>query len=234
MTNPPGNNGDSADQPDPFAETQFGQPRPDAPQPPQGGDNPAPTPNPFGENPFAKDAPQFGEQPPQYGQPQSGSDYGQPQGQPDYGQPQGGAPQYGQQPPTYGQPQPDQPQYGQQPFGAVPQYPANPYAGAAAGPAPSNSMASAIIVTVLGFIGAWFTCLTLVAGIIGIVAIVKANGVNGLWTAGDAAGSQRAAADAKKWSNIAWIAFGVAIALWIILIVILFAVGGSAGYYHFD
>lgn len=76
MTNPPGNPGDPNAEPDPFAQTQFGQ-TPDlnkGPQQPQ--------------EPFA--APQYGQpQQPQFGQPQ----YGQPQyGQPQYGQPAYGAP----------------------------------------------------------------------------------------------------------------------------------------------
>jgi hypothetical protein len=79
--------------------------------------------------------PQYGQQPPQYGQP---PEYGQQQPQP--GQP----PEYGQQPPPYGQQQPPQygqqpppygqqpPQYGQQPggqFGTPPGY--SPYGGPA-------------------------------------------------------------------------------------------------------
>ncbi|MFD4181280.1 RDD family protein [Rhodococcus sp. NPDC058514] len=57
--------------------------------------------------------PQYGQQPPQYGQPQ----YGQPQyGQPQQGQPQYGAPQYPQQP---GYPPPGQP-YGSPPPPAYP------------------------------------------------------------------------------------------------------------------
>ena len=64
--------------------------------------------------------PQYGQQPPQYGQPQQPPQYGAPQygqqpGQ--YGQPQYGQPQYGQQPGQYGQQQYGQQQYGQQQYG---------------------------------------------------------------------------------------------------------------------
>jgi hypothetical protein len=101
-----------------------GQPNPDVPtsvppqpgypaygqQPPQYG-QPDPT-LPFGQ-------PQSG--PPAYGQPASGQPAsGQPQyGQPEYGQPQYGQPQYGQ--PGYGQPESGQPEYGQPGYGQ-PQY----------------------------------------------------------------------------------------------------------------
>ena len=203
MTNPPEENGDPNVEPDPFAETQFGQ-----------------TPNlkkePTQPDPQQPD-PQFG-QTPQFG------DGAQPAQDP-FGQPQPGQPQYGAAPGYPGGGYPGNP------------YPANPYPAGpagASGPAPANSMVSAIVLTVLGFLATCVTCLSLVAGIIGIVAIVKANAVNGQWQRGDAAGAQRSADDAKKWSNIGWIVFAVAIVLWVIGLIVLAATGNSAGYYDFS
>lgn len=137
--------------------------------------------------------------------------------------PNPGQPQYGQ--PQYGQPQYGQPQYGQQ-------FPAG--GGVPAGAPPANSMASSIVVTVVGFLFTCFSCISLVAGIIGIVAIVKANSVNTLWNTGNAGAAQGAADEAKKWSNIAWIVFGVSIALWIVALIVIAATGGSVGYYDFS
>ena len=109
-----------------------------------------------------------------------------------YGQqPYGQQPQYGQ--PQYGQPQYGQPQYGQ------PQY------GAAPGIEPDNNLVWAILSTVL-------CCLPL-----GIVSIMKATSVSGLWARGDYAGAQQAADDAKKfaiWSAIA------SVVIWVIVVIV--------------
>lgn len=142
-----------------------------------------------------------------------------PDEQPFGGDPQYGAPQYGA--PQYGAPQYGAPQYGQP-------------MGMAAGPMPANSMASSIVVTVLGFLFTCGSCISLAAGIIGVVAIVKANSVSSLWSMGNAAAAQAAADDAKKWSNIAWIVFGVSIVLWIVLLIVLFSTGSTVGYYNFN
>ncbi|MDS1114545.1 CD225/dispanin family protein [Gordonia westfalica] len=80
------------------------------------------------------------------------------------------------QQPNYGAPG-----YGQQPYGSYP-------GGVAPGPEPDNNLVWAILTTVL-------CCLPL-----GIVAIVKSTSVSKLWAAGDFAGAQQAADDAKKWA----------------------------------
>ena len=119
------------------------------------------------------------------------SPYGNDNNNDPYGQQQ---PQYGQQPPQYGQ---------QQPYGAAPQYGAP-----AGGVEPDNNLVWAILCTVL-------CCLPL-----GIVAIVKSTSVSKLWAAGDYAGAQQAADDAKKWSM--WGAIiGV---VWIVVVVIIYFV----------
>lgn len=170
---------------------------------------------------------------PNYGQQPPAPDYGQ-AAQPNYGQ-QPPAPDYGQAPqPGYGHPAPGQPVPGQPypgqpaaaPYGAAPQYSGNP-----AGPPPDNNMVSSIIVTVVGFVFAC-SCLSLVAGILGIIAIVKANSVNTLWNSGDTVNAQKAADDAKKFSNIAWIIFAVSMVLWIIYIIWAVATGGGSWYYY--
>lgn len=81
------------------------------------------------------------------------------------------------QQPNYGAPG-----YGQQPYGSYP-------GGVAPGPEPDNNLVWAILTTVL-------CCLPLG----GIVAIVKSTSVSKLWAAGDFAGAQKAADDAKKWA----------------------------------
>ena len=135
-----------------------------------------------------------------YGQaPYGGQQYGQPQYDPhqydqqQYGQQQYGQPQYGGQPPYGGQPYGQQPQYGYGPA------------------APENHLVWAILCTVL-------CCLPL-----GIVSIVKASSVNGLWASGDYAGAQQAADDAKKWAMWGAIA-GVASVVVSILIYVIFFV----------
>ncbi|GAA0551567.1 hypothetical protein GCM10010172_37360 [Paractinoplanes ferrugineus] len=95
---------------------QYGQPNPDVPTsvPPQ-------PPYPPTQAYPSSGQPDYGQQPPQYGQPQPPAygpgDYGQqpPQsGQPQFGQPQSGQPQFGQ--PQYGQPQYGQPEFAQPGF----------------------------------------------------------------------------------------------------------------------
>ncbi|MBD0861802.1 CD225/dispanin family protein [Gordonia sp. zg691] len=99
------------------------------------------------------------------------------------------------QPPNYGASG-----YGQQPFG-------NP-----AGPEPDNNLVWAILSTVL-------CCLPL-----GIVSIVKSTSVSKLWAAGDYAGAQRAADEAKKWAMWSAITSLVLGVLFVIVYVIFFVI----------
>ena len=136
-----------------------------------------------------------------YGQPQQ--PYGQPQ-QP-YGQPQQpyGQPQqpYGQPQPPYGQPQ--QP-YGhpQQPYGQ-PQPPygqPQPYGN----PVPhTNWMPWAIVGTI---VGALFSCIGMIFGIIGIV---KANNANKAYAVGDETGGDMNNSSAKTMTIIALVLAGI-------------------------
>lgn len=99
-----------------------------------------------------------------------------PQPQPEYQQPQAAYQQQYQQP-QYQQPQYQQPQYqqqGQQPY----QQPILP---------PDNYLAWAVVVTIL-------CCVPF-----GIVAIIKAASVNGLWNTGNYDKAYEASASAKKW-----------------------------------
>lgn len=140
-----------------------------------------------------------------YGTPQ----YGSPQG----GQEQYGQPQYGQTQPQYGAPQPGQPQYGTPQYGA-PQY-GTPQYGGAPGLEPDNNLVWAILATVL-------CCLPL-----GIVSIVKATSVSGLWARGDYAGAQQAADDAKKFAVWSAIAGVVVVVVAVIVYVVLIAAAVS-------
>ena len=78
---------------------------------------------------------------------------------------------------------------------------------------PNNNLVWAILVTV-------FCCLPL-----GIVSIVKATQVSGLWAQGQYAEAQKAADDAKKWAM--WGAIIGAIAI-VIYLIIAFASGMMA------
>ncbi|ATD69575.1 MULTISPECIES: CD225/dispanin family protein [Gordonia] len=102
------------------------------------------------------------------------------------------------QPPNYGQGG-----YGQ-PYGAY-------VGGPPPGPEPDNNLVWAILTTVL-------CCLPL-----GIVAIVKSTSVSKLWAAGDFAGAQKAADDAKKWAMWGAIA-GVVGSILIVVAYVLFFV----------
>ena len=122
-----------------------------------------------------------------YGQPQQ--PYGQPQqpyGQPQqpYGQPQ---PPYGQPQQPYGQPQPP---YGQpQPYG---------------NPVPhTNWMPWAIVGTI---VGALFSCIGMIFGIIGIV---KANNANKAYAVGDETGGDMNNSSAKTMTIIALVLAGI-------------------------
>jgi len=70
--------------------------------------------------------------------------------------------------------------------------------GMPAGPAPPNYLTQAILVTL-------FCCLPA-----GIVAIVKASQVNGLWNNGDLAGAQAASRSARQW-GLASLLIGLAV-----------------------
>lgn len=86
---------------------------------------------------------------------------------------------------------------------------------------PNNNMTLAIIGAILGLCSP--CCLGLIAG---VVAIVMATQVNSKFNAGDYAGAETSAKNAKTWSYIA-IALGI---IGVILNVIYFAVLGSDGY----
>lgn len=91
-----------------------------------------------------------------------------------------------------------------------------PYGQAGAGPAPSNNLVWAILTTV-------FCCLPL-----GIVAIVKASQVNGLWAQGQYDAANKAAEEAKKWSIWAAV-LGVAAAILYVIFWVA-VIGNSSNY----
>ena len=82
------------------------------------------------------------------------------------------------------------------------------------GTPPDNNLVWAIICTVA-------CCLPL-----GIVAIIKSTKVKELWAAGDHAGAEKAAADAKKYSIWGMALAGVGLIIYFILIAIGVAAGG--------
>jgi hypothetical protein len=87
------------------------------------------------------------------------------------------------------------------------------------GPPPSNNLVWAILTTI-------FCCLPF-----GIVSIVQAAKVNGLWSQGQTAAAQEAADSAKKWAIIGAVIGLVLNALWIILLISgVFAVGNTPRY----
>ena len=100
-------------------------------------------------------------------------------------------------------PEPPPPSYASAPSFTTP---------ATSGAAPSNYLVQAILTTL-------FCCLPL-----GIVAIVKASQVNGLWQGGRADEAYRASADAKRW---VWISFGVGLAVIALYAIFVIAVGVS-------
>ena len=75
------------------------------------------------------------------------------------------------------------------------------------GAQPNNNLVWAILVTV-------FCCLPL-----GIVSIVKATQVSGLWAQGQYAEAQKAADDAKKWAMWGAIIGAIAIVIYVIIAV---------------
>jgi hypothetical protein len=104
--------------------------------------------------------------------------------------------------PNYPGDQPNQP-------GGQPNYPGGQPGGYQPGPPPSNNLVWAILTTL-------FCCLPF-----GVVSIVQAAKVNGLWAQGQTAAAQGAADSAKKWAIISAVV-GVA---WIVLAVILSIAG---------
>ena len=153
------------------------------------------------QQPYGQPQQPYGQPQQPYGQPQQ--PYGQPQ-QP-YGQPQ---PPYGQPQQPYGQPQqpygqPQQP-YGQpqQPYGQ-PQPPygqPQPYGN----PVPhTNWMPWAIVGTI---VGALFSCIGMIFGIIGIV---KANNANKAYAVGDETGGDMNNSSAKTMTIIALVLAGI-------------------------
>lgn len=81
------------------------------------------------------------------------------------------------------------------------------------GQPPENNLVWAILVTL-------FCCLPF-----GIVSIVKAASVNGKWMAGDVAGANQAAAEAKKWAIWGAIAFVAQLVIVIGILVVVVAAG---------
>ena len=105
---------------------------------------------------------------------------------------------YGQQPSPYAQPQyqqPQQPQYQQQQYQQMP-YGAQPYAPQ--GFPPKNWMTESIIFTVLSVV----CCCNPIALITGIIAIVNAGKVNGMFQSGNTQGATESASTAKMWALI--------------------------------
>jgi hypothetical protein len=93
-----------------------------------------------------------------------------------------------------------------------------PYPGNPAGPPPSNNLVWAILTTI-------FCCLPF-----GIVSIVQAAKVNGLWASGQTAAAQEAAASAKKWAIIAAVTGIVLTVIYVVLGVAgVVSIGGFSG-----
>jgi hypothetical protein len=103
---------------------------------------------------------------------------------------------------TYGAPPPPPPGFGAQaPYGSPQGY---GYGAAGYGPAPSNYLVWSILATLL-------CCWP-----IGIVSIVKASQVNGLWNSGRYDEARKASDDAKRWAIISAI---LGLAVGVILVV---------------
>ena len=105
---------------------------------------------------------------------------------------------YGQQPSPYAQPQyqqPQQPQYQQQQYQQMP-YSAQPYAPQSF--PPKNWMTESIIFTVLSVV----CCCNPIALNTGIIAIVNAGKVNGMFQSGNTQGATESASTAKMWALI--------------------------------
>lgn len=102
--------------------------------------------------------------------------------------------------PNYPGDQPNQP-------GGQPNYPGGQQGGYQPGPPPSNYLVWAILTTIL-------CCLPF-----GIVSIVQAAKVNGLWAQGQTAAAQAAADSAKKWAIIGAIVGIVIDVIYIILVI---------------
>ena len=165
----------------PYGQPQqpYGQPQQPYGQPQQPYGQPQ---QPYGQpqQPYRQPQQPYGQPQQPYGQPQQ--PYGQPQ-QP-YGQPQQ---PYGQPQQPYGQPQPP---YGQpQPYG---------------NPVPhTNWMPWAIVGTI---VGALFSCIGMIFGIIGIV---KANNANKAYAVGDETGGDMNNSSAKTMTIIALVLAGI-------------------------
>ncbi len=82
------------------------------------------------------------------------------------------------------------------------------------GPPPENNMVWAVLSTVL-------CCMPL-----GIVSIVKASQVSSLWFQGFHAEAHRAADEARKWAMWSAIAAGVLLGLYLVFVLLMFALVG--------
>ena len=173
-------------QPEPTEQSPYAPQQPEAtttntPQQPEPQSSYAPQQN-YEQPTLSNEQPQqgYGQQPSPYAQPQ----YEQPQ-QPQ--QPYNGPQQYQQpQQQPYGQQYPQQ----QMPYGAQ-QYAPNGFP-------PKNWMTESVIFTVLSVI----CCCNPFALITGIIAIVNAGKVNGLFQRGDSLGASESAKQAKMWALI--------------------------------
>lgn len=92
--------------------------------------------------------------------------------------------------------------------------------GAPAGPPPDSGQTKAIIATIVGFL---FCCPALITG---ILAIVNANKVQGLWNSGDQAGARKAAEDANRFTMITFVLAGIGVVINIVYFV--FVLGSSS------
>ncbi|MEU0789879.1 CD225/dispanin family protein [Amycolatopsis sp. NPDC005961] len=97
-----------------------------------------------------------------------------------------------------------------------PQYPPPPGWLPNYGPPPENNMVWAILSTVM-------CCMPL-----GIVSIVKASQVNSLWFQGFHAEAHRAADEARKWAMWSAISCGILLALYLVFILVMFALVGAS------
>lgn len=140
-----------------------------------------------------------------YAEPQATQTYGNfGQKQTDFGT--DNTPRYGQQPP-YGQPSCGQngcEGYGNNQYGR-PGYGIPPGRGYTPGPRPYNWMTAAIVATVLG---ALFSCIGMVFG---IIAIVQASNANSAYARGDVYEGDRCNSQAKTWTIVTYCLTGLGV-----------------------
>lgn len=180
------------------------------PTPPWGGEQPDGQQQQPGSEP-TQPYPGYGQQQPGYG--------GEP---PAYGQPGYGQPAY-PPPPQQQQPQPPQPQY--DPYGQQPaQQPYGYYAYGYGAPAPTNGLAIASLVTsILSAVG---ICLCIFPGLLGAVGAILGHVARSqIKSRGEQGGPL-----ALSGIIVGWIAFGLALAIGILYIVLIVAYDESWDY----